>query len=369
VEVISINMSRRKPTLNELVSPKMAAAYDDVETKLTPEEIRETMRYAKDRKWNGPMEDGLNKFWWVYDDCCGLVCAIITVSLHAFAYWAQWKYIFKPWLGLYSLPHFIYTFLAFMAVASHTRCQFTAPGVVPSNAKPPSRLNFSAEDKGVEDEINIYYGQIHRRYTHHRTQTIKPRTSHYCHEVDAVVIKMDHYCPWVNNVVALFTQKYFLLFVFYTCLTCIFCAITLGGRFLSCYRSNARAKYKNWHTSQKMPSWCTPDTTDTIVSICNVIEALIFGIFTIAMGCDQAQAVAENTNYIDRLQKKKGEKQTILRSMEDIWGEPFNWRWFFPLPPTKKLKKDFQKFCKETWVTLAMFEPRVEKAFLHDVQD
>jgi hypothetical protein len=348
--------------------PTLTVADDDVDTALTPAEIADALRYAKDRRWNGPLVDGLNQFWWVYDDCCGLVCAIITVGLHFFAYWAQWTYIFKPWLGLFGVPHLIYTFLAFMAVASHTRCQFTAPGVVPNNAKPPSKPEFNTDTKEEQEQLNIYYGKMHSRYTHHRTGTLKPRTSHYCHEVDAVVIKMDHYCPWVNNVVALFTQKYFLLFVFYTCLTCIFCAITLGGRFFSCYRSNARAKYSGWQQTHKKPLWCKPDTTDTVVTICNVIEAIIFGIFTIAMGCDQAEAIAENTNYIDRLQKKKGDKQTLLQSMEDIWGEPFGWRWFFPLAPTKTLRKDFQKFCKETWLKLAMMKPRVEKAFLNDVQ-
>ena len=104
------------------------------------------------------------------------------------------------------------------------------------------------------------------------------------------------------------------------------------------------------------------------MTICNVVEAVIFGIFTIAMGCDQAEAIAENTNYIDRLQKKRGERQTLLQSMEDIWGEPFGWRWFVPFSPTQNLRKEFQKFCKETWVKLAMFEPRLQKAFLHDVQ-
>ena len=347
-------------------SPKMSD-YDDVTTACTKDEIISTMNYAKLRNWKGPYDDGLESRWWVYDDCCGLVCAFITMGLHVFAYWAQCAYIFKPWLGLGSAPHIIYTLLAGLAVASHTRCQFTAPGVVPAACTPPTRPTIECDDKDEEEQLNIYYGKLHSRYTHHRTGTIKPRTSHYCHEVDAVVIKMDHYCPWVNNVVALFTQKYFLLFVFYTCLTCIFCAITLGGRFFSCYRANARSKYSGWNSSKKKPAWCSPNSTDTIVTICNVVEALIFGIFTIAMGCDQAEAIAENTNYIDRLQKKRGEQQTLLQSMEDVWGEPFGWRWFFPLAPTTQHRVTFQRFCKETWVQLAMFEPRVKKAFLHDV--
>ena len=74
------------------------------------------------------------------------------------------------------------------------------------------------------------------------------------------------------------------------------------------------------------------------------------------MGCDQAEAIAENTNYIDRLQNKRGKEQTPLQSMADIFGEPLGWRWLFPFSPTKKLRDDFQSFCKHAWAYLALIE-------------
>jgi hypothetical protein len=279
---------------------------------------------------------------------------------HQFAYWAQWRFIFAPWLGLFGWAHLVYTGLALLAVVSHTRCQFTAPGCVPNSLRPPAPPDLETE------EDRKYYEMLRTRLTHHRTRSIKPRTSHYCHEVDCVVIKMDHYCPWVNNVVALFTQKYFLLFIFYTCLTCVFCGITLGARFATCYRGGPNRKYQNWHKVSQLPAHCQPTTTDTVVSVLNAVEAVIFGIFTIAMGCDQADAVAENTNYIDRLQKKKGKEQTYMQSLEDIFGEKFGWRWLVPFAPTVQLKRDFQKYCKETWSRLAVFDEKQQMAFLED---
>jgi hypothetical protein len=327
---------------------------------LTAADRKETAELARELGWTGPVADGLSKRWWVYDDCCGLVCAMITMGLHVFAYWAQWTFIFKPWLGLFGVAHFIYTVLALLAVVSHTRCQFTAPGCVPNSLRPPQPPDLDTE------EDKKYYEMLRTRLTHHRTRSIKPRTSHYCHEVDCVVIKMDHYCPWVNNVVALFTQKYFLLFIFYTCLTCIFCGITLGARFATCYSGGPNRKYQNWHKMSQMPAHCQPTTTDTVVSVLNAVEAVIFGIFTIAMGCDQADAVAENTNYIDRLQKKKGKEQTYMQSLEDIFGEKIGWRWLMPFAPTRQLKRDFQKYCKETWSRLAVFDEKQQMAFLED---
>eukprot|EP00946_MAST-07B_sp_MAST-7B-sp1_P004525 g4525.t1 len=327
---------------------------------ITDADRKETQALALELGWAGEVPDGLAKRWWVYDDCCGLVCAMITLGLHVFAYWSQWTFIFEPWLGLYGVAHFIYTVLALMAVVSHTRCQFTAPGCVPNNLRPPPPPELESE------EDQKYYEMLQTRLTHHRTRGIKPPTSHYCHEVECVVIKMDHYCPWVNNVVALFTQKYFLLFIFYTCLTCIFCGITLGTRFATCYRGGPNRKYQNWDKSSQLPAHCQPTTTDTVVSVLNAVEAVIFGIFTIAMGCDQADAVAENTNYIDRLQKKRGKQQTYMKSLEDIFGEKFSWRWLVPFAPTRKLRRDFQRYCKETWSRLAVFDEKQQTAFLED---
>ena len=81
-------------------------------------------------------------------------------------------------------------------------------------------------DEGNEDIRKYLY--LRRKYVSKRLM-IKPATGHYCSEIEMVVIKMDHYCPWVNNVVGLFTQKIFFAFcILYMSLH------TLGGNYVRC---------------------------------------------------------------------------------------------------------------------------------------
>ncbi|KAH8423488.1 DHHC family palmitoyltransferase [Aspergillus melleus] len=53
----------------------------------------------------------------------------------------------------------------------------------------------------------------------------KPDRAHHCREVDRCVRKMDHFCPWVGGVVSETSFKFFIQFVFYTMVFCLFCLI------------------------------------------------------------------------------------------------------------------------------------------------
>ena len=48
-----------------------------------------------------------------------------------------------------------------------------------------------------------------------RCGCFKPERAHHDSVSRRCVIKMDHYCPWVNNVVGFFNHKYFVLFCSY----------------------------------------------------------------------------------------------------------------------------------------------------------
>ncbi|KAJ9196101.1 hypothetical protein DTO164E3_6231 [Paecilomyces variotii] len=73
----------------------------------------------------------------------------------------------------------------------------------------------------------------------------KTDRAHHCREVDRCVRKMDHFCPWVGGVVSETSYKFFIQFVFYTSLFCIF-NIIITAVFTAELRQNAGRVNAQW---------------------------------------------------------------------------------------------------------------------------
>ncbi|XP_013910941.1 PREDICTED: palmitoyltransferase ZDHHC15 [Thamnophis sirtalis] len=65
-----------------------------------------------------------------------------------------------------------------------------------------------------------------------RCQLIKPDRCHHCSVCAVCVLKMDHHCPWVNNCIGFSNYKFFLLFLAYSLLYCMFIATTVFKYFI-----------------------------------------------------------------------------------------------------------------------------------------
>lgn len=62
----------------------------------------------------------------------------------------------------------------------------------------------------------------------HECQCWKPDRTHHCSDVGRCVQKMDHYCPWVGGVVGENSFKFFIQFVFYAALYCVFNVVVMA---------------------------------------------------------------------------------------------------------------------------------------------
>lgn len=152
----------------------------------------------------------------------------------------------------------------------------------------------------------------HKFRTCRRCRTFKPARAHHCSTCQRCVIKMDHHCPWVNNCVGLGNHKFFLLFIFYVFLLSFDALVLVFLRYSDCL--NAK---------ESCP------TQGAIHSILLVVEAVLFGFFTLCMMCDQYSVISTGATQIDRL---KGEVNESLGIHEVFGGsdDRFAWHWLFP---------------------------------------
>jgi hypothetical protein len=170
------------------------------------------------------------------------------------------------------LPYHKYFFVlvAIMAVWSHYKASFTNPGLITHNLNPyviefyinlheipikrAEKFNQSygkmlfekmdeeeKEETKEEEEDNSDYDEneyepvtsvtddlmskISKEYKVELKRCDKcyivrtPRV-HHCSVCKGCVMKMDHHCPWINNCVGQFNQKFFLQFCYYCLIGC-----------------------------------------------------------------------------------------------------------------------------------------------------
>lgn len=276
---------------------------------------------------------------WFVVDTCGIVCflvayVLLTASDLVVVTSGHWP-LCGP-LGS-NLCLVIYQVLFILSIWSHLACMFSDPGTVP-----------------LDSGLDLPIPEGSKQCT--KCRSVKPPRAHHCSTCQRCVLKMDHHCPWVNNCVGARNQKFFLLFLLYVQLQCYAAIVCLGVRFMNIPTLNsnshqrkaflrrqmaygnhtafleAQAEFRN---AERQRSAVEEREAGKIVAcILIFFVAVVFGLFTAIMLCDQVSNILSNVGGIDRLQ------ETTVALKPRTWREPFqevmgrgpSWRWLLPLP-------------------------------------
>lgn len=136
---------------------------------------------------------------------------------------------------------FFFHILLFLFAASYYRTIFARLRMPPSIFFPDkdclAELENCERDDNLEQAILARYVSIHKIPIKTRDfargirfcpkcKCIKPDRAHHCSICGQCVLKFDHHCPWVNNCVNFYNYKFFLLFLGYGFIFCLFVFFT-----------------------------------------------------------------------------------------------------------------------------------------------
>lgn len=258
--------------------------------------------------------------YWINSEPCGLICGCMTYFLIIYGQVATTRFVILPWLG-YSIIGVIniicYNALSFVAMYSHYKAMTTDPGAVPACAKPLSNdqqeIDYEAHERwnGTENINNRY-----RKYCK-KCKAFKPIRAHHCSICSRCIVKMDHHCPWVNNCVGIGNHKLFLLFLFWINVMCDYSLLLIACRYAFCMLGRTD---------------CSGSDDGNLCIILLMVEAALFGLFTLCMMGDQSTVVTTNQTQIDRLKKSRHEAKVVYNEVFGCAADvSFQWKWLLPV--------------------------------------
>lgn len=269
----------------------------------------------------------------------------------------------------------LYTPSVILALWSLFMAYTSDPGAVPLGARPlvtVKRAEFMTENStgasgssGSGDGINndgvssinappppppTRRPQRALRRCHKCNDNYKPNRAHHDSVTGRCIVKFDHFCPWVGNAIGALNHKFFVLFVGYTMISCVFALVLIVMRSVHCGLPSPSAPGSTTGASTTTPTNNEGQQQTDMLEECRgwdesylglilLVVSVVFGVFTSCMLCEQIDAIKTNTSKIARMKMRVGDSGTELSRVTEEFNEMFggetnelSWHWFVPLP-------------------------------------
>lgn len=255
--------------------------------------------------------------------------------------------------------------------------------VVRSVSNAATRSTADGSDNNTQEDLRRVARRSIRR-CHKCQDNYKPPRAHHDSVTGRCIVKFDHFCPWTGNAIGALNHKFFFLFVFYTAISCLLSILLLLIRLVHCgymvrdeedepnlmtaphIRTDvAHAMDHPWmNYSTSTPSENTSNTIDIMgpnnrnlshyaYEECNhffnshavlllVLASILFLIFTVAIACEQIDAIQTGQGKIARMKMRVGQSGTEFARVTEEFNELFGGstphmelHWFNPWQPVE----------------------------------
>uniref|UniRef100_UPI00358E3C4B palmitoyltransferase ZDHHC20-A-like isoform X2 n=1 Tax=Myxine glutinosa TaxID=7769 RepID=UPI00358E3C4B len=149
---------------------------------------------------------------------------------------------------------------------------------------------------------------------------LKPDRCHHCSTCEMCILKMDHHCPWVNNCVGFSNYKFFILFLAYALIYCVYIAATVMQYFLMFWKNTLQNTHAKFHI------------------LFLFFAAVIFGISVISLLGYHCWLVSKNRSTLEAFRApifrngpdKNGFNLGFKKNVQQVFGDQWKY-WFLPV--------------------------------------
>ncbi|GAA56700.1 Palmitoyltransferase zdhhc7 [Clonorchis sinensis] len=226
-------------------------------------------------------------------DAGGIFCVVLTYLIVAYADYVVMFHLILPVLKTSFaaiINAALFNTIALMLCFSHLCAVLVDPGIIPRN-------QYQIIRDGGTTSVEVPAGWT----ICNKCAMARPPRAHHCRVCNSCVRRMDHHCPWINNCVGEYNQKYFIMFLVYVGLLCLYAVILV----IVC-RAMLSA---DTHKDVEYTDPATVVHTVILIAIC-----CLFGLFVLAIFSDQYKSIVEDETAIESIQNRTRRSEIDLEA-------------------------------------------------------